>query len=137
MNIKIVENKISVDEFNYLYDSVGWGTIDTLVIKEALSNTLYSVTLYDGNNLIGFGRIIGDKTMFLYIQDVMVIPSYQGKKIGTEIMNKLLEKIEEYKKVNPSIRTYLGASSGKEDFYRKFGFITRKDASLGEGMVLF
>lgn len=137
MNIKIVENKISVDEFNYLYDSVGWGTIDTLVIKEALSNTLYSVTLYDEDKLIGFGRIIGDKTMFLYIQDVMVIPSYQGKKIGTEIMNKLLEKIEEYKKVNPSIRTYLGASSGKEDFYRIFGFTTRKDASLGEGMVLF
>lgn len=137
MNIKIVENKISVDEFNYLYNSVGWGTIDALVIKEALSNTLYSVTLYDGNKLIGFGRIIGDKTLFLYIQDVMVIPSYQGKKIGTEIMNKLLEKIEEYKKVNPSIRTYLGASSGKEDFYRKFGFTTRKDASLGEGMVLF
>lgn len=137
MNIKIVENKISVDEFNYLYNSVGWGTIDTLVIKEALSNTLYSVTLYDGDKLIGFGRIIGDKTMFLYIQDVMVIPSYQGKKIGTEIMNKLLEKVMEYKKVNPSIRTYLGASLGKENFYKRFGFATRKDASLGEGMVLF
>ncbi len=137
MNIKIVENKISVDEFNYLYNSVGWGTIDTLVIKEALSNTLYSVTLYDGNNLIGFGRIIGDKTMFLYIQDIMVLPEYQGMKIGTEIINKLLEKVKEYKKVNPSIRTYLGASSGKEDFYKRFGFITRKDASLGEGMVLF
>ena len=107
------------------------------MIKEALSNTLYSVTLYDEDKLIGFGRIIGDKTMFLYIQDVMVIPSYQGKKIGTKIMNKLLEKVMEYKKVNPGIRTYLGASLGKEDFYKRFGFTTRKDASLGEGMVLF
>lgn len=137
MNIKIIEDKISVEEFNFLYNSVGWGTINFDVIKEALNNTLYSVTLYDEDKLIGFGRIIGDKTMFLYIQDIMVIPSYQGKKIGTEIMNKLLDKVMEYKTINPSIRTYLGASLGKEEFYKKFGFSTRKDASLGEGMVLF
>ncbi len=137
MNIKIIEDKISVEEFNFLYNSVGWGTINFDVIKVALNNTLYSVTLYDEDKLIGFGRIIGDKTMFLYIQDIMVIPSYQGKKIGTEIMNKLLDKVMEYKTINPSIRTYLGASLGKEEFYKKFGFSTRKDASLGEGMVLF
>lgn len=42
----------------------------------------------------------------------MVIPEYQGKKIGIGIMNKLIEKINEYKKINPYIRTYLGASKG-------------------------
>ena len=42
----------------------------------------------------------------------MVIPEYLGKKIGTGIMNKLIEKINEYKKINPYIRTYLGASKG-------------------------
>ena len=67
----------------------------------------------------------------------MVIPEYQGKKIGSRIMSVLLNKIEEYKKVNPNIRTYLGASKGKEEFYEKFGFKTRSSADLGEGMVLF
>lgn len=42
----------------------------------------------------------------------MVIPEYQGKKIGTGIMNKLIEKINEYKEINLYIRTYLGASKG-------------------------
>lgn len=32
---------------------------------------------------------------------------------------------------------YLGASSGKEEFYKKFGFVTRKEAGLGSGMILF
>ena len=67
----------------------------------------------------------------------MVIPEYQGKKIGTGIMNKLIEKINEYKKVNPEIRTYLGATKGKESFYEKFGFISRPNEDLGAGMVLY
>lgn len=135
--IKIVENKISANDFNYLTEKVGWGTRDTKIVEEALNNTLYSVSIYDDNKIIGYGRIIGDKTIFLYIQDIMVTPEYQGQKMGTKIMSVLLTKIDEYKKVNPNIRTYLGASKGKEKFYEKFGFKTRSSADLGEGMVLF
>jgi len=135
--INIKNNKISVNDFNYLTDRVGWDTRDVKIVEEALNNTLYSVSVYDDNKIIGYGRIIVDKTIFLYIQDIMVIPEYQGKKIGSKIMNVLLNKIEEYKKVNPNIRTYLGASKGKEEFYEKFGFKTRSSANLGEGMVLF
>ena len=51
-------------------------------------------------------------------------------------MNKLLEKIEEIKKENPSLRVYLGASKDREGFYKKFGFIERTDADLGAGMIL-
>ena len=136
MQIKYIEKTPIATEFNMLTESVGWGTRENNIIEEALRNTLYSLCVYDGNNLIGYGRIIGDKTIFLYIQDIMVIPEYQGKKIGTGIMNKLIEKINEYKKMNPEIRTYLGASKGKEKFYERFGFITREDANLGSGMIL-
>lgn len=135
--IKYSEEKISVENFNYLNEKVGWGKRDNIVVKEALDNTLYSITVYDDKKVIGYGRIIGDKTIFLYIQDIIVIPEYQGNKIGTEIMNKLLKKIDEYKKINPEIRTYIGPSLGRESFYKKFGFKTRKEAGLGEGMVLF
>ena len=135
--IKYSEEKISVENFNCLNEKVGWGKRDKIVVKEALDNTLYSITVYDDEKVIGYGRIIGDKTIFLYIQDIIVIPEYQGNKIGTEIMNLLLEKINEYKKINPAIRTYIGPSLGRESFYKKFGFKTRKEAGLGEGMVWF
>ena len=127
----------SPQQFNILTDSVGWGTRDESVVEKALANSLYCLGAFDGDKLIGFARIIGDETIFLYIQDVMVIPEYQGQKVGTGIMKKLIEKINEYKKVNNGIRTYLGASAGKEDFYKRFGFETRADAGLGPGMVLF
>lgn len=136
MEINYLNKAPTVQEFNYLTNAVGWGIRDDSIVKEALKNTLYSICAYDGNTLVGYGRIIGDKTIFLYIHDVMVIPSYQSKKIGTGIITKLLLQIEEYKKTNPNIRTYLGASKGKEDFYRKFGFISRPNEELGAGMIL-
>ena len=63
--IRLDEDVISVEDFNYLTDKVGWGTRDANVVEEALNNTLYSVSIYDDNKIIGYGRIIGDKTIFL------------------------------------------------------------------------
>ena len=135
--IRFFENSITPDKFNYLTEKVGWGTRDTSIVEEALNNTLYSISVYDDYKIIGFGRIIGDKTIFLYIQDIMVIPEYQHKHIGTQIMNKLISQINIYKKVNPNIRTYLGASKGMESFYEKFGFISRPNDDLGAGMIMY
>ena len=135
--IKFFENTITPNEFNYLTDKVGWGTRNISIVQEALNNTLYSISVYDNDKIIGFGRIIGDKTIFLYIQDIMVIPEYQHKQIGTQIMNKLISQINVYKQVNPNIRTYLGASKGMEPFYEKFGFISRPNNDLGAGMILY
>lgn len=135
--IRYLEHTPSAEEFNYLTNSVGWGIRKNNIIDEALRNTLYSLCVYDDNKLIGYGRIIGDKTIFLYIQDIMVIPEYQSKHIGTGIMENVLKQINEYKKINPNIRTYLGASKGKEAFYEKFGFISRPNEDLGAGMILY
>ncbi len=52
------------------------------------------------------------------------------------IIKENVKNIEEYKKFNPTLRVYLGASKNKEKFYQKFGFITRKEADLGAGMIL-
>ena len=135
--IKYIEHIPSAEEFNYLTNSVGWGIRKNNIVDESLKNTLYSLCVYDDDKLIGYGRIIGDKTIFLYIQHIMVVPEYQSNHIGTGIMKNLLKKINGYKKINPNIRTYLGASKGKESFYEKFGFISRPNEDLGAGMILY
>lgn len=134
--IHIRENNKNVEEFNLLYNSVGWGSYDRKISEKALDNTFYSVSVYDDDKIIGYGRLIGDTICFIYIHDVMVVPEYQSKKIGTMIMNRLLEKINDLKKENPDLRVYLGASKNRESFYEKFGFIRRIDADLGYGMIL-
>ena len=52
-------------------------------------------------------------------------------------MNKLIEKINEYKKINSDIKTYLGVLKWKESFYEKFGFVSRPNEELGAGMILY
>lgn len=130
------ENNKNIQEFNFLYDAVGWGSYDEKISKIALENTFYSISVYDNDRIVGYGRLIGDNICFMYIHDVMVIPEFQGQKIGTMIMEKLLEKVNEIKKENPDLRVYLGASKNREKFYEKFGFIKRIDADLGYGMIL-
>ena len=134
--INIKENVKNIEEFNLLYDAVGWGAYDNYITKRALDNTYYSVSVYDDDKIIGYGRLIGDTICFMYIHDVMVIPEYQNRKIGTMIMNKLLGKIQELEKENPDMRVYLGASKGREGFYKHFGFVERSEANLGAGMIL-
>ena len=135
--IKYLELTPSAEEFNYLTNSVGWGIRDNFIVEEALKNTLYSLCVYDDDKLICYGRIIGYKTIFLSIQDIMVVPEYQNKRIGTGIMENLLNQINKFKKINPNIRTYLGASKDTESFYEKFGFVSRPNEDLGSGMILY
>ena len=135
MQIKYINKTPTVDEFNQLTEVVGLGRRENVIVEEALKHTLYSVCAYDEDKLIGYGRIIGDKTIFLHIHDVMVRPEYQGIGIGTGIMNKILDKVNVYRGVNPGIRVCLGASKGKEGFYEKFGFVGRPNESLGAGMA--
>ena len=135
MQIKYSDKTPTVDEFNQLTEAVGWGKHENAVVEEALRYTLYSVCTYDEDKLIGYGRIIGDKTIFLHIHDVMVRPEYQGMGIGIGIMNNILDEVNVYRGVNPGIRVYLGAFKGKEGFYEKFGFVDRPNESLGAGMA--
>ncbi len=104
MQIKYINKTPTVDEFNQLTEAVGWGRREKAVVEEALRYTLYSVCAYDEDKLIGYGRIIGDKTIFLHIHDVMVRPEYQGMGIGTGIMNNILDEVNVYRGVNPGIR---------------------------------
>lgn len=134
--IAYVENIKEEIEYNKIREEVGWGKVEKNIAKKALNNTLYSISAYDSGEIVGYGRLVGDGIMFLYIQDIMVTPKYQHKKIGTTIMKKLLKKIEEYEQKNPAIRVYVGPDKGKEDFYRKFGFKTRTECHLGEGMIM-
>lgn len=134
--IDYIEKAPSADEYNTLTNAVGWGVSETGIVETALVSSLYIVCAYDGDKIVGFGRLIGDGAMFLYVQDIMVLPEYQGRKIGTGIMERIVKKILGYKRIYKDLRAYLGASEGKEDFYKKFGFVTRGEAGLGAGMVL-
>ena len=134
--IELIEKLPTVEEYNNLTNAVYWGKRDEKIVEEALKNSIYCICAYEEKELVGFGRIIGDKTIFLYLQDIMVNPKYQGRGIGRKIIENILQKVEDFKKINPEIKVYLCATKDKEPFYEQFGFVKRPNDELGAGMIL-
>ncbi len=48
-----------------------------------------------------------------------------------KIIENILNKINNIRKINPNIKLYLFARKGKEEFYEKFGFIRRPNSEDG------
>lgn len=134
--IKFVKEKPRLKDYNELFENIYDEKIDEKILEEAFNNTLEFICVYKDNELIGFSRIIGDKIMFLYLHDIMVKKEFQGNGIGGKIVEYTLDIIREYKKINPDLRVYLGASKNKEAFYEKYGFLRRPNEFVGAGMIL-
>ncbi|MGY0372376.1 GNAT family N-acetyltransferase [Clostridium sp. JNZ J1-5] len=120
-NIVVVERKPSVEEYIQLRSSIGWKILQHDKIQKGLDNSIYCVCVEDQGNIIGLGRIIGDGGTVFYIQDIMVAPSYQKKNIGTLIMRKIVDYIND----NCMDGAIVGliAISELDNFYKKFGFV--------------
>jgi len=134
MKIEYIEKFPSGEEYNYLRKCVDWEVYNIELVERSIVNSLYSLCVYDDGKIIGMGRIIGDKGLICYIQDIIVIPEYQGKNIGLEIMNYMMNYIKN--NLDPTTRIGLMSAPGKEDFYKKFGFIIRPNEVMGAGMML-
>lgn len=130
------EHPPTVVEYNQLREDVGWGAIaDTDAVKQGIKWSLYHVTVRDGAEIIGMGRIIGDGAIIFYIQDVIIKKKYQGQGIGARIMERLMTYIGQTAAEGAVIG--LLAAKGKEGFYEKFDFIPRPNEYFGKGMIQF
>lgn len=121
-------------DYNNLRKSVEWDELDENIITKSFENSLFGVWVQMGNATVGMGRVVGDGAMFYYIQDVIVDPMCQGQGIGKSIMDKLIE----YLKSSARDGAVLGlmSSQSKENFYARFGFISRPNHFLGHGMTM-
>ena len=75
--------------------------------------------------IVGMGRAISDGTSDAYIQDVAVDVNCRGKGIGTEIIKRLL------KRLNQDGVNWVGliAERGSHPFYERLGFSTMPDST--------
>lgn len=86
--------KVSVREISELRKSVGWNGMEECY-KDSLKGSYFYICCYEGNKLIGFLDVVSNGVTDAYIQDVMVKPEYQGKGIGTNLMNLAIKKLKE------------------------------------------
>lgn len=103
-----------------LYDSVGWTEYTKNMEKQirALNNSLYILTAWDKNKLVGLIRVVGDGETIIYIQDILVLRQYQRQGIGSKLLKTVLNK---YNKIRQKV--LLTDDTGKTRlFYEANGF---------------
>ena len=117
----IIENCLDYETYIALRKAVGWKNFCREQVEKAIDHSYYSVVLQENGDSIAMGRIIGDGLYFMIV-DVVVRPDYQGKGLGTSIIQKLIEHIEQEILVGGRVSIQLISEKGKEDFYVKQGF---------------
>lgn len=120
--VRLVDNVLQAEDFVRLRIETGFAEIPVEHARKALQNGLVNVSALYRGELVGMGRLVGDGAMYWYLQEIIVLPQFQGRGIGRLIVNHLVE----YARVNSAsgkFTTVGGVSArGKEPFYEKMGF---------------
>ncbi len=128
----LVENELRAKDFIRLKVATGFMERPIEQVEKALNNNLFDVTAVYNGEVIGMGRLVGDGFLYWYLQEIIVLPQYQGQGIGTKIVNRLLEYIKSNTEPGTIVSVGLTAAIGKDTFYEKFGF----SKSLGMTMYI-
>lgn len=78
----------------------------------------YHIAVYENDKLIGYIDSVSNGVSDAYIQDLMVCPDYQGKGIGTDLMDKMIEYLKKKRIYTISV-VY---EECLKPFYEQFGF---------------
>jgi GNAT superfamily N-acetyltransferase len=125
----IKETVPTIEEYQLLRNSVGWSKVSNEAVEKSLNNTIFSVCALLNDEVIGHGRIIGDNGIYYYIQDVIVLPKYQRKGIGKQIMDALITFLEKH--ADETAFFGLMAAKGNSQFYEPYGFLRRPNDAPG------
>ena len=121
--IKITkESSVSIDDVLHLYQAVGWTnyTNQPQMLEQALSHSLATYLARDGEEMVGLVRLVGDGFSSVFVQDLIVLPSYQRQGIGSNLMKQALA---DYKDAY-QIQLATEQTEKNLGFYRSLGFET-------------
>ena len=120
----------SASMFTELFETTGWNQTykaSPAALGEALQNSWYSISAYESEQLVGFGRVVSDGVLYAMIYDLIVSPSHQGRGIGSEILTRLIQNCR-----TAGIRdVQLFSAAEESSFYERFGFVARAADSPG------
>lgn len=116
------ESSVSIDDVLHLYQAVGWTnyTNQPQMLEQALSHSLTTYLARDGEEIVGLVRLVGDGFSSVFVQDLIVLPSYQRQGIGSNLMK---EALIDYKDAY-QIQLVTDQTEKNLGFYRSLGFET-------------
>ena len=91
---------------------------------EMLQHTDLAITAWDGPRLVGFGRVLTDYVYRASIWDVIVDKRYQGRQIGTELVQRILHR------PNLARVELFWLCTRRPGFYERLGFTSNTQTGM-------
>ena len=113
---------VKLEDVLHLYQAVGWTnyTHQPEMLEQALSHSLAIYVALDGDTVVGLIRLVGDGFSSVFVQDLIVLPSYQRQGIGSALMKQALEDFKEAYQIQLATEQ----TEKNVGFYRSMGFET-------------
>ena len=116
------QDVVKLEDVLHLYQAVGWTnyTNQPQMLEQALPHSLAVYLAFDGEKIVGLIRLVGDGFSSVFVQDLIVLPSYQRQGIGSALMKQALEDFKE------AYQVQLATEQTEKNvrFYRSIGFET-------------
>ena len=116
------ETSVSIDDVLHLYQAVGWTnyTNQPQMLEQSLTHSLAIYVARDGEEIVGLVRLVGDGFSSVFVQDLIVLPSYQRQGIGSALMK---EALGDYKDAY-QVQLATEQTEKTVEFYGSLGFET-------------
>lgn len=130
MRIYYLAEMPEIEQFWALFEMTGWNQQYQISLDElslALANSWLVISAYEGERLVGVGRVITDGVLHAMIYEMIVHPDFQRRGIGSQILNIILQNCLE-----ANIRDIqLFCARGARSFYERYGFVARPEDAPG------
>ncbi len=136
MNVEVRTNQLAAAEFQSLRMRCDMPPLDEELVTRALAGSLFTLSSYERGKLVGMLRVVGDGVYVFLIYDVLILPEFRRKGIGSNLIELALQRIESFLPEGMWITVNLFSAVGKEDFYKRRGFHTLPNAHFGAGMQM-
>lgn len=111
------EKEIPITPLIHLYKKNKWSSAEKpSILQKALMCSARVVSAWDEKKLIGLGNAITDNHLVVYYPHLLVLPEYQNRGIGTEIMTRLMQPYSDFH------QHMVVADANAIQFYKKLGF---------------
>lgn len=114
-----IEPPGNFEQIQILYEALGWNSLNLTVseLGKMCTQSWYTIYAFEEEQLVGMGRVISDGVITGIICGLGVLPKYQSKGIGSEMLNRIIQHCER-NRVIPQLMCV----EQLESYYESFGF---------------
>lgn len=116
------KSKLNIEVIHSFITNSYWGKGRTINEVEKTIEKSICYGVYKNDTQIGFARVVTDYTVFVYVMDVFILPTYRGKGYSKKIMRSITTD-EDLK----NCKTWMLKTSDAHGLYNKYGFTELKN----------